>query len=185
MTLCILSLIDILRSLQSLLKVFKLWPVWDKVSPWADQGQGMEKWGGVKKRAFPSEASECLSNLWGRFIFQERYTTIALHKVFVKSFVQVKFLKITLFKIQNWSVILRKPLINFSASQILPHYKNKRWLLMYLILSLIFATPGFQNVSHTFCMMRCHAWFWSMLGLLIKIGRSWSRDHLRKVFLEK
>ena len=69
---------------------------------------------GVRKRAFPfpcfsSEASEYVSKFRGTFMSPLRYTTLALYKVLVKSFVRIQFLKTAVLKIQSGSVILRKP----------------------------------------------------------------------------
>lgn len=102
---CILLLTDILGSFQSLPRVVKLWPVGDKVSPGVDQGQGASVMESRRRHfyVFRQTFSECCSFL------SKGIPSLLYIRFCVKGFVQVKFLKITLLKIQNWVCYFKEP----------------------------------------------------------------------------
>lgn len=115
---------------------------------------------GVEKRALPTKSLSFEKDL-----FLSKDTPPLLYiRCLWKVLCRLDFWKPHCFKFKIGSVILRKPLSKSFSIKNTFHPKNKRWLLIYLILSLIVITPGFQSTNHTLNMiMSCMIMFcfWS------------------------
>lgn len=115
MPLYLLLLIDILGSFHSLPRVIQLWSVGDRVSPRVAWGQGTSV---IKSRRGHFHVFHLkLQNVFlrGILLLTKHAPSLLYVRYFVKDFVQVKVLKIALFKIQSWVCYFKEPPYQFSS----------------------------------------------------------------------